>query len=73
MKNKKTKYQQKQSKKHLPKLSYTLTETAYSTGLSERTIRRLIDRGLLCKSKATRRIVVSHREIERFLSETTNN
>ena len=56
---------------HLPKLSYTLAETANVTGLSERTIRRLIFRGLLRKSKATRRIVVSHSEIERFLAETT--
>jgi hypothetical protein len=65
--------QQTQSAKHLPKLSYTLTETAYAVGLSERTIRRLIARGLLCKSKATRRIVVSHHNIERFLTETSAN
>jgi len=59
--------------KNLVKLSYTLPETAQVTGLSERTIRRLIARGLLCKSLATRRIIVSHREVERFVNDTTTH
>jgi excisionase family DNA binding protein len=61
----------RRSTTHLPKLSYTLAETANVTGLSERTIRRLIARGLLHKSKATRRIVISHKDIEEFLIETS--
>ena len=60
-----------QREQRLPKLSYTLSETAHVTGLSERTIRRLIARKLLRKSLATRRIVVAHNEINRFLAETT--
>lgn len=60
-----------QSENRLPKLSYTLSEAALVTGFSERTIRRIIARGLLRKSKATRRIIITHVELERFGKEVT--
>ena len=60
-----------QGEQRLPKLSFTLSETALVTGLSERTIRRLIARKLLRKSLATRRILVARNEIEKFLTTTS--
>jgi len=56
----------------LPKLSATLRETAAITGLSERTIRRLVARGLLKPSRATRKLIIPIVQIEQFLSETTH-
>lgn len=53
-------------------LSYTLGETAQVTGLSKRTIRRLVQRGLLRPSRASQRFIFSRAEIERFLKETTS-
>jgi excisionase family DNA binding protein len=59
--------------RHLPKLAFNLEEAALVLGLSTRTLRRLVHRGLLHTSKATRRFIFSRTEIERFLQETTNN
>ena len=55
----------------LPKLAYTLPEAAEVLGLSQRTIRRLVNRGLLHPSRASQRFIFSHKELTRFLEETT--
>ena len=60
-----------QSENRLPVISYTLTQASQATGFSERTIRRIIARGLLRKAKATRRIIITHAELERFFKEVT--
>lgn len=52
-------------------LAHNLTATAQITGHSTRTLRRLVKRGLLRPSKASRKFVFARREIERFLNETT--
>jgi len=53
-------------------LAYTLGDAAQVTGLSKRTIRRLVQRGLLRPSRASQRFIFSRTEIERFLKETTS-
>jgi len=55
------------------KLALNLQETAWVMSLSTRTIRRLVSRGLLHPSKASRRWIFSRAEIEKFLTETTTN
>jgi len=52
-------------------LSYTLGEAAQVTGLSKRTIRRLVKRGLIRPSRASQRFIFGRNEIERFLKEST--
>lgn len=61
-----------QEPKLLLPLSYTLRETARVTGLSTRTIRRLVQRGLLRPSRASQRFIFARTEVERFLQETTS-
>jgi excisionase family DNA binding protein len=63
----------KKEPKLLLPLAYTLTEAAQVTGYSKRTIRRLVKRGLLHPSKASRRWIFSRASIEKFLTETTTN
>ena len=55
----------------LPKLAYTLREASDVLGLSTRTIRRLVNRGLLHPSRASQRFIFSHKELDRFLEQTT--
>jgi len=55
----------------LPRLAYSIKETAKIIGVSEKSVRRLIDRGILKSSKALRHIRITHAEIERFLKATT--
>jgi excisionase family DNA binding protein len=50
--------------------AYTVNETAEIMGVSSKSIRRLIDRGLLRNSKALRKIIIPASEIDRFLKET---
>lgn len=50
--------------------AYLLTETAEILGISTKSVRRLIERGLLKNSKALRKIIIPASEIERFLKET---
>jgi predicted site-specific integrase-resolvase len=58
----------KQSEKAaLPKLAYSMKETAEILGVSYITIHRLIKRGLLKSSTALRTKIISRNEIERFL------
>ena len=53
------------------KLALSRTEAAEALGVSAITIDRLVKRGLLRPSRATRRPLFAVVEIERFLRETT--
>jgi DNA-binding transcriptional MerR regulator len=55
----------------LVKIAYTRTEAAHVLGISAVTLDRLAARRLLRPSRATRRPLYSHSELERFLRETT--
>ena len=55
----------------LPRLAFSVRETAEMLGISEKTVRRLIDRGLLRPSRALRHLLISKKEIEHFLEKTT--
>jgi len=54
-------------------LAYNLADTANVTGLSTRTLRRLVKRGLLHPSRASHRLIFSRGSIEKFLAETTTH
>ena len=51
----------------LPKLAYSMQETADVLGISYFTVHRLIKRGLLKSSTAIRHKLIPVTEIERFL------
>jgi hypothetical protein len=57
----------------LPRLAYSVDETAEILGISGASVRRLIVRGLLRCSVAIRHKMISRTEIERFLKETTRS
>jgi hypothetical protein len=59
------------STEHNDRLAYTREEAARVLGQSPATIDRLARRGLLHPSRATRRPIYPHWELERFLHETT--
>ena len=52
------------------RLAFSVKETAQMLGVSEKTVRRLIDRGLLHASRALRHLLIPKKEIEKFLDET---
>ena len=54
----------------LPRLAYTMKETAEILGTSYITVHRLLQRGLLRSSLATRTKLIPKKEIERFLATT---
>jgi len=54
----------------IPRLAFSLRETAGILGISYISVVRLVRRGLLRPSNALRNRLVSKVEIERFLSET---
>jgi excisionase family DNA binding protein len=54
-----------------PRLAFSVKETAAMLGVSEKTIRRLVARGLLRTSRALRHLLIPKKEIERFLEQTT--
>ena len=54
----------------LPRLAYTMEETADLLGVSYITVHRLLKRGLLRSSNALRHKLIPRTEIERFLAET---
>lgn len=54
------------------KLAYTRDEAAAQLGVAAVTIDRLTERGLLRPSRATRRPLYSHDEMQRFLRETAS-
>ncbi|MCU0782947.1 MAG: helix-turn-helix domain-containing protein [Verrucomicrobia bacterium] len=53
------------------KLAVTRREAAQTLSVSPATLDRLVERGLLHPSRATRRPLFSREELERFLRETT--
>jgi len=54
------------------RLAFTVEEAALMLGISQKSIRRLIARGLLRASKALRRLIIPKKELEKFLERTTN-
>lgn len=54
----------------LPKLGYSMADTATIMGVSYLTVHRLLKRGLLRCSSALRTKLIPLKEIERFLKET---
>lgn len=54
----------------LPKLAYSMEETAQVLGVSYITVHRLIKRGLLRSSSALRHKLIPITEVERFLKST---
>ena len=60
-----------QSQHHLPKLLYTIAEAAYILAVSQKTIRRLLERGLLTSSNAIRTKLITWQSIEAFVKMTT--
>jgi excisionase family DNA binding protein len=54
----------------LPRLAYTMRETAEILGVSYMTIHRWLKRGLLRSSSALRHKLIPASEIERFLRDT---
>ena len=55
----------------LPRLAYTMRETAEILGVSYITVHRLLKRGKLRASDAIRNKVIPLTEIQRFLTEST--
>ena len=56
----------------LLKLAFPRREAAQIISVSPATLDRLVERGLLRPSRATRRPLFSQAELERFLRETTS-
>jgi excisionase family DNA binding protein len=54
----------------LPRLAYTMAETAKILGVSYITVHRLLKRGLLRSSQALRHKLIPATEIDRFLKTT---
>src|SRR5690242_8160993 len=59
------------SSAEIVRLAFSVKETARILGVSTKTVRRLICRGLLKPSKALRHLLIPKREIERFLDHTS--
>ena len=55
---------------HSSRLAYSVQETAHMLGVCDRSVRRLILRGLIRPSRALRHIRIPRDEIERFLRDT---
>lgn len=58
------------SENELPRLAYSMRETAEILGVSYITVHRLVLRGLLRSSSACRHKIIPKTEIERFLRDT---
>jgi hypothetical protein len=54
----------------LPKLQFTIKETAYMLSVSEKSVRRFLQRGLLKTSKALRTKRITGESIENFMKAT---
>lgn len=55
-----------------PRLAFSVKEAGEILGISEKSVRRLILRGLLRPSRALRHLLIPKKEIERFLEETSS-
>ena len=53
-----------------PRLAYSVGEVAQMLGVCPKTVRRLIDRGLIRASRKLRHLMIPRTEVERFLRET---
>ena len=53
------------------RMAFSIQETAQLLGISDKTVRRLLDRKLLRASRAIRHLLIPKKEIERFLQETS--
>ena len=56
----------------LPRVAFTVRETAAMLGICEKSVRRLVARGLLRPSRALRHLLIPKHEIDRFLKETVS-
>ena len=52
------------------RLAYSVQETAQMLGVCDKSVRRLILRGLIRPSRALRHILIPKDELDRFLRET---
>ncbi|MEI9896737.1 MAG: helix-turn-helix domain-containing protein [Chthoniobacter sp.] len=52
------------------KKNYTLKEAAVYLNISTRTVERLIQRGLIRRNRALRKILIPRTELDRFLEKT---
>jgi excisionase family DNA binding protein len=59
------------SKSYSPRLAYSVKETAQLLGICEKSVRRLVARGLLRPSRALRHLLITRKELNRFLEDTT--
>ena len=59
-----------ESQSRCERLAFSVGETAAMLGVSDKSVRRLIARGLLRPSKALRHILITKKEIVRFLDQT---
>jgi len=55
---------------HPSRLAYSVKEAAHMLGVCDKSVRRLILRGLIRPSRALRHILIPKDELERFLRET---
>lgn len=60
----------KRENSQLPKLLFTIRETAYLLSVSEKSVRRFLERGLLQTSKALRTKLITRESIEKFVKAT---
>lgn len=56
--------------REFPRLAHSIHETAAMLGVSDKTVRRLVDRGLLRACRALRHLLIPRTEIERLLKQT---
>jgi excisionase family DNA binding protein len=53
-----------------PRIAFSVKEAAALLGISEKSVRRLIARGILRSSRALRHLLIPKKELERFLQDT---
>jgi excisionase family DNA binding protein len=53
------------------RMAFSVKETAALLGISEKTVRRLVERKLLNPSRALRHLLFSRKEVQRFLDESS--
>lgn len=57
--------------KTMPRLAYTVTDVAQMLSVSNKTVYRLVDRGLLKKSNALRHLRISAVSLNDFIKKTS--
>jgi DNA-directed RNA polymerase specialized sigma24 family protein len=66
----KTVKEKEREEPRLPKLFYTIKETAHVLNLSEKQIRRFLSRGILTCSELTRKKLIPVEQVENFVKAT---